>query len=514
MIDIDSSGLDGAVPAIIGINVAGDDLESPFPLPVGISKDFLAHHRVCPIGISQDGCVTVGVTQGSLMAGLDDLSLSYARPVVARTVSESEFAELIRRAADAAGARDGVEVASAHEEDDAEFTRDIRERANEPPVVRYVSHLLREAYLAGASDIHLEAGRTGLLARYRIDGVLMPGSEPPIKADRAIVSRLKLLAELDIAERRRPQDGRIRVRLDNRELDLRVSTVPTVFGESVVLRLLERGGSAVALDALGLAPSAQDHIRQIARRPAGMFLVTGPTGSGKSTTLHSMLGLRSHVSEKVITIEDPVEYTIDGIVQVPVHLPTGVTFASVLRSVLRQDPDVILVGEMRDSETAELAVQAALTGHMVFSTLHTTDALGAIPRLLDLGIAPFLLAATLEAMLAQRLVRVVCSACRERYVPSDAAQRLWEQSQREPMEFTRGRGCAECRGSGFRGRTGIFELLAIDSDFREAIAAGSARREFERLAESTGLRSMRLDGFDKVLQGHTTIEEVLRVTRG
>lgn len=501
-----------AQPEPLRNNGFGGDLESPFLLPTGLSKEFLAHHRICPIETLNDGSLAVGVTQGSLMAGLDDLSLSSGRPVVARTISEREFAELLARATAASGSDDEVEVSAANE-DDSDLTRDIRDRANEPPVIRYVSQLLREAYQAGASDIHLEASRTGLLARYRIDGVLMPGSEPPMRADRAVVSRLKLLAELDIAERRRPQDGRIRVRLENRELDLRVSTVPTVFGESVVLRLLERGGSAVALEELGLAPTALENIRRIATRPAGMFLVTGPTGSGKSTTLHSMLGLRSPETEKVVTIEDPVEYTIDGIVQVPVHVPTGVTFASVLRSVLRQDPDVILVGEMRDAETAELAVQAALTGHMVFSTLHTTDALGAIPRLLDLGVAPFLVAATLEAMIAQRLVRVVCSACRERYVPSDAAQRLWAETQRSGTEFTRGRGCAECRQSGFRGRTGIFELLTIDGDIREAITGGASRRQLEQLAASAGLRAMRHDGFDKVQEGRTTIEEVLRVTR-
>src|SRR5256886_16129014 len=298
-------------------------------------------------------------------------------------------------------------------------TPDVRDPANQPPVVRYVNLLIREAYDAGASDIHLESTRDGLQARFRIDGVLLPGIDPPAHSDRAVVSRGKLLAELDIAERRRPQDGRIRVRLKDRELDVRVSAVPTVFGESVVLRLLDHGGGEIALEALGVPAALLATMQRLAQQPHGMILVTGPTGSGKTTTLYAALGLRAASREKIITIEDPVEYSLEGVAQVPVHSETGVTFASMLRSILRQDPDVIFVGEMRDTETAELAVQAALTGHVVFSTLHTNDALGAIPRLLDLGIPPYLVTTTLEAVLAQRLVRTICEACRESYIRSE-----------------------------------------------------------------------------------------------
>src|SRR2546430_2441906 len=391
-------------------------------------------------------------------------------------------------------------------------TPDVRDPANQPPVVRYVNLLIREAYDAGASDIHLESTRDGLQARFRIDGVLLPGIDPPAHSDRAVVSRGKLLAELDIAERRRPQDGRIRVRLKDRELDLRVSTVPTVFGESVVLRLLERGGGAIALEGLGLPGDLLTTMQRLARQPHGMILVTGPTGSGKTTTLYAALGLRTAAAEKIITLEDPVEYSLEGVAQVPVHAQTGVTFASMLRSILRQDPDVIFVGEMRDTETAALAVQAALTGHVVFSTLHTNDALGAIPRMLDLGIPPYLLTATLKGVLAQRLVRRVCDDCRGSHRPEASAAALAEDGGDIPRELLRGRGCAACRGTGFRGRIGIFELVVVTDEVQEAIVAEPSRSRLEQLARAGGMRSLRLDGWAKVRAGVTTVAEGLRVT--
>lgn len=488
------------------------DLGSPVKLSDRISREFLLHHRLCPLGALADGSLLVAVTRGSLMTGLDDLSVAYGRVVVVQTLSEQNLDGLIARLVSTETTK--IELAvGAEERDEPEFARDIRDLANQPPVVRFVSLLLREAYEAGASDVHLEATRTGLRSRYRIDGVLIPGIDPPERLDRAVVSRLKLLAELDIAERRRPQDGRIRVRLERRELDLRVSTVPTVFGESVVLRLLDRGVGIVPLESLGLSAGSLAVMQRLARQSTGMVLVTGPTGSGKSTTLYSALGLRSATSEKIVTIEDPVEYTLEGVTQVPVHAPTGVTFASVLRSILRQDPDVIFVGEMRDAETAELAVQAALTGHMLFSTLHTNDAIGAIPRLLDLGVAPFLLTATLEAVLAQRLVRRVCDACREPYQPDITALHQMDEMSCSPSQFTRGRGCNDCRGTGYRGRTGIFELLMLTDDLKDAVAGGAPRSRLTQLAADAGMLSMRNDGYLKVRDGLTTVEEVLRVTQ-
>ncbi len=483
------------------------------PLAERVSRDFLVHHRICPIGLQPDGALAVAVTQESLLDGVDDLSVAYERPVVTRHLPGDELDVLIAKLT--SGEEDAVELAHP-ERDDEIVASDVRDLANQPPVVRYVNLLVREAYHAGASDIHLESTHSGLGTRFRIDGVLHPAVEPPPRLEQAVVSRVKLLAGLDNAERRRPQDGRIRVRLTDRELDLRVSTVPTVFGESVVLRLLERGGGAIALESLGLSPDLLAAVRDLARKPHGMILITGPTGSGKTTTLYAALGLRNPAEEKILTLEDPVEYTLEGVTQVPVQPHTGVTFASMLRSMLRQDPDVMLVGEMRDGETAHLAVQAALTGHVVFSTLHTNDALGAIPRLLDLGIPPYLVSATLDAVLAQRLVRRICDECRELYAPQERHAPLRDVADMEERgarpSFSRGRGCSACHHTGYRGRTGLFELLVVSDDLREAIVADPSRRRVAEHARAGGMRPLRTDGWAKVRAGVTTIEEVLRVT--
>ncbi len=479
----------------------------PVPLVDRVSREFLVHHQICPVGLLEHGGLAVAITEQSLLDGLDDLSIAYERLVVPELTSPEDLDMRIARLV----AAEEPDVELEHPADDERFTSDVRDLANQPPVVRFVNLLIREAYDAGASDIHLESTRDGLTTRFRLDGVLQRALDPPASMDRAVVSRVKLLAELDIAERRRPQDGRIRVRLHERELDLRVSTVPTVFGESVVLRLLERGSGAIGLETLGLSPALFRSMQALACKPHGMILVTGPTGSGKTTTLYSALGLRSATSEKIITLEDPVEYTLEGIAQVPVHAETGVTFASMLRSILRQDPDVVFVGEMRDAETAELAIQAALTGHVVFSTLHTNDAVGAIPRLLDLGAAPYLVSATLEAVLAQRLVRKVCEACRETYVADRKTADVMGESNLPTL--TRGTGCASCRGTGYRGRTGLFELLILSDPIREAIASPPSRRRLEELARSGGLIPLTQDGWAKVKAGVTTTEEVLRVTQ-
>jgi type II secretory ATPase GspE/PulE/Tfp pilus assembly ATPase PilB-like protein len=377
-----------------------------------------------------------------------------------------------------------------------------------------VSLLVRDAYDAGASDIHLEATRTGLSARFRIDGVLAPAPEPPSELHQAVISRIKLLAELDIAERRRPQDGRIRVRLESRELDLRVSTVPTMYGESVVLRLLDQGGRPVTLPELGMDERVLADMIRLAAKPHGMLLVTGPTGSGKTTTLYAALQRRDRSREKVITVEDPIEYQLPGITQMPVHRQAGVTFAAALRAILRQDPDVVMIGEMRDHETAEISIQAAMTGHLVFSTLHTNDAVSAIPRLLDLGIPDYLVATTLEGVLAQRLVRRVCANCRTEYQPSRESLSLVANGGDDQCLLVRGSGCALCHGSGYRGRVGVFELLTISDDLGDAIASRAPRSRLRALAAESGMASLRADGWRKARLGLTTVEEVARVTHG
>lgn len=448
---------------------------------------------------------------------LQDLEASYEATVELIPVPRDELLEAVRRTFSAA--ESVVELVKSL---DAEFAggivgandtqADARDLANQPPVIRLVNLLVREAHDAQASDIHLEATREGLRARFRIDGVLQDVPNPPRGLEAAVISRIKLLAELDIAERRLPQDGRIRVRLDQRELDLRVSTVPTLYGESVVLRLLDRGGRPVALDELGMAPDALTEFRGLAERPHGILLATGPTGSGKTTTLYAALGLRQRNAEKIITVEDPVEYHLDQVTQVPVHTKAGMTFASALRSILRQDPDVLMIGEMRDTETAGIAVQAAMTGHLVFSTLHTNDAVSALVRLTDLGVEPYLVAATLEGVLAQRLVRRICPDCRERYKPDPQAVALLAQQPVGAKTLERGRGCAKCRETGFRGRTGLFELLVVTDQIKHALAGAVPLVKLREIARGQGMRTLREDGWAKVAAGMTTVEEVLRVT--
>jgi general secretion pathway protein E len=322
------------------------------------------------------------------------------------------------------------------------------------------------------------------------------------------------LAELDIAERRIPQDGRIRVRLEERELDLRVGTVPTLYGESIVLRLLDQGGRPVALDQLGMDPEILSRTTTLCRRSHGIVLVTGPTGSGKTTTLYAALGLRRPMEEKIVTVEDPVEYFLEGVTQVPVHTKAGVTFATALRSILRQDPDMLLIGEIRDADTASIAIQAALTGHLVLSTLHTNDSLSAITRLIDMNVEPYLVAATVEGILAQRLVRRICPDCRIRYEPDPSVVSLLTQHPVGQVTLEHGVGCDGCRHTGYKGRIGLFEILAMNDDLRGLIVKGAAASELKRTIPDSGLHTLRDDGWRKVRAGMTTVEEVLRVLGG
>jgi len=487
-------------------------------LPIAESFDsaYLEYWGILPLEVA-GGRLRVAAVGEPAKEVLDDLVASYDAPVDVVLVSREDLLDAIRRTFSAAESvvelvRDLEAEVGGDADGGADTATDARDLANQPPVIRLVNLLIREAYDAQASDIHLEAGRDGLRARFRLDGVLQDMPSPPKGLEAAVISRIKLLAELDIAERRMPQDGRIRVRLDARELDLRVSTVPTLYGESVVLRLLDRGGRPVALDELGMSADTLAAFRRLAERPHGILLATGPTGSGKTTTLYAALGLRQRSAEKIITVEDPVEYHLDGITQVPVHSKAGVTFASALRSILRQDPDVLMVGEMRDAETAGIAVQAALTGHLVYSTLHTDDAASAITRLLDLRIEPYLVAGTLEGVLAQRLVRRVCGECRERYRPDPAAVALVAERPVGKVMLERGKGCAACRQTGYRGRVGLFELLLVSDAVKRAVLDSPQATTVRELAREQGMTTLRQDGWAKVQAGLTTIEEVLRVT--
>jgi len=477
----------------------------------GLTREFLLHHKLCPRRLTDDGAeLVVAAGPGALLDGAGDIAFAYRKPAAIEEVPAEELERLVERLTNRSERT--IELARADVGAD-DLAADVRDLANQPPVIRYVNLLVRDAYDAAASDIHLEATRTGLAARFRVDGVLVPAPEPPSALHHAVVSRVKLLAELDISERRRPQDGRIRVRLENRELDLRVSTVPTMYGESVVLRLLDRGGRPVELAELGMGDEVLRAITSIARQPHGMLLVTGPTGSGKTTTLYAALQSRDPSTEKIITVEDPIEYQLPGITQVPVHRQAGVTFGAALRAILRQDPDVVMVGEMRDTETAEIAIQAAMTGHLVFSTLHTNDSVGAVPRLLDLGVPDYLVAATVEGVLAQRLVRKLCPDCRVPYEPNAETVAVVAGRPVGRVTLVRGAGCPACRGTGYRGRVGVFELLAMSDDLRDAIVARAPRSQLRAIAEREGHQPMRADGWLKVQAGLTTVEEVIRVVQ-
>jgi general secretion pathway protein E len=391
-----------------------------------------------------------------------------------------------------------------------ERPRDILELTEEAPIIRLLNALLQQAAKERASDIHIEPYERELDVRLRIDGVLRRVLTPPKIIQDALVSRVKIMANLDIAEKRLPQDGRIRLLVAGRDIDIRVSIVPTTHGERVVLRLLDKMQGIIGLTEVGLRGEDARRMEEMIRRTSGIVLVTGPTGSGKTTTLYAALQ-RIHTEEKnIITVEDPVEYQLRGIGQIQVAPRIGLTFATGLRSILRQDPDVIMVGEIRDVETAEIAIQASLTGHLVLSTLHTNDAPSAIARLIDMGIEPFLVASSLAGVLAQRLVRRICPHCRIEYAPGEAELKYFSPP---PARLFRGAGCAKCSGTGYLGRLGIFELLGIDHALTPLISSRADARAIREFAVGRGMHALREDGLTKALAGETTIEEVLRVTQ-
>jgi type IV pilus assembly protein PilB len=408
---------------------------------------------------------------------------------------------------DDAGSRVQVSTAVAA---DAPLREDLAGIAARAPVVQFVNQVLSRAIAERASDIHFEPFERDFRVRCRVDGTLREFEAPSLAMALPVTSRLKVMANLDIAERRVPQDGRIQIRQEGKDVDLRVSTLPTQFGESVVLRVLDQSAVKLDLADLGLPEPILTGLNRVIRRPAGIVLVTGPTGSGKTTTLYSALRAINTPDVKLLTIEDPVEYEVEGVRQVPVNLAAGLTFSSALRSFLRHDPDVIMVGEIRDVETAQIGIQAALTGHLVLSTLHTNDAPSAATRLVDMGVEPFLLASTIEAVLAQRLVRKICQECLESDRPS-AALRDQFGLRREPAgphEFLRGAGCSACHGTGYRGRMGIFEWLELDEELRKLILERAPAEVLRDKAAGKGMRSLRQEGLKAVFAGLTSLEEV------
>jgi general secretion pathway protein E len=422
----------------------------------------------------------------------------------ARGGGKSRMARILEQA--------GPEAEAASEEEDVEHLRDL---ASEAPAMRLVSLIVQRAVDAGASDIHLEPYPGRLKVRYRIDGVLHDAEAPPAHMTPAVVSRVKIMARLDIAERRLPQDGRISLRVQGRNYDLRVATSPTLHGESVVLRLLDNETVALELPALGFAEEDAARLAAVLDRPHGMLLVTGPTGSGKTTTLYTALARLNTPGRKVITVEDPVEYRLEGVSQIQVKPSIELTFAAALRSIVRQDPDVIMVGELRDLETARICVQSALTGHLVLSTLHTNDAASTMTRLLEMGIEDYLVTSTVNAVAAQRLVRLLCPHCRERYRPlREAALKAGLQwnSDDGPLELYRAGACSRCNGTGYRGRSAVVELLGMSDPIRRLVLERAGASEIRRAARAEGMRTMYEDGLRKVLGGATSLEELLRVS--
>ena len=384
------------------------------------------------------------------------------------------------------------------------------------PIVKLCAQIIMRAFTARASDIHLEPMETRFRIRYRIDGVLREQEAPPRRLQGAIIQRFKLMANMKLSERRIPQDGRIQIKAGGRELDLRVSTVPTGHGESIVMRILDKQNLSLGLPDLGFMTDDQQTFEKLISLPDGVILVTGPTGSGKTTTLYACLGQINKPDRKIITVEDPVEYQMSGINQVQVRADIGMTFAAALRAILRQAPNIIMIGEIRDLETAEIAINASLTGHLVFSTLHTNDAPGAVTRLIDMGVKPFLVASSTRAIMAQRLVRKICEKCKEPYTPPESELRLLGPAAQQLANATiyHGAGCADCKGTGYRGRIGIFEIFLIDDQVRNLIFDQVPATELRIKARELGMRTLREDGLRKVAAGLTTLSEVLRVTMG
>ncbi len=391
---------------------------------------------------------------------------------------------------------------------------DVAAAASQAPIIRFVDLVLQEAVKAKASDIHFEPFEDQFRISYRIDGSLYEMAPPPKNLAAAVIARVKVLSALNIAERRVPQDGRIKTTIGGRAIDLRVSTLPTQFGESVVLRILDKTVVNLSLDALSMQDDIKEGIRQMVNRPNGIFIVTGPTGSGKTTTLYSALREVNTEDIKILTAEDPVEYEVEGIMQVPINHQVGLTFAAALRSFLRQDPDTIMVGEIRDLETAQIAVQASLTGHVVLSTLHTNDAPGAVTRLIDMGLEPFLISASLEGVLAQRLLRRICRSCKTAYEPDKEVVSMLEVDALEiaGKQFFFGKGCPECNRSGYRGRQGLFELMPINDGIRTLITQKAPTLVLKQKSVESGMRPLREDGLRCIFDGLTTIEEVLKYT--
>lgn len=483
---------------------------------------FARRYRVLPLK-AEEGSVIVATTDPLETGPLDDLRLLLGFPIKPVLTSGISLLACLNRVYDEAASPAGAEqvmedIAASENLDQLAYAldepQDLLDATDEAPIIRLVNSVLFQAVRQRASDIHFESFERGLVVRYRIDGVLYPVLTPPKHLQASIIARLKILAGLNIAEKRLPQDGRFAIRTAGKDVDLRVSVLPTAHGERVVLRLLEKENKLLNLSEMGFSSDRLGVIQQLIQLSHGILLVTGPTGSGKTTTLYAALSQINAPDKNIITVEDPVEYQLLGIGQMQVNPKINLTFAAGLRSILRQDPDVIMIGEIRDRETAEIAIHASLTGHLVFSTLHTNDAASAATRLIDMGIEPFLVASSVVAVLAQRLVRKVCKDCRQAYHPDDEELiRLGIVPPKTRPTFYRGAGCPACSQTGYRGRTGIYELLVMDDDIRRLIGAKADAAAVKQVAVGKGMITLKDEGAEKVFHGITTTEEVMRITQ-
>ncbi|MDA8083400.1 MAG: type II secretion system ATPase GspE [Nitrospiraceae bacterium] len=489
----------------------------PFVLN-NISSRFIRENRVIPLELKNNVLKVAMVDPGNRDA-VDALRVATGSEIMVFAGDEKTFsdylakfygqeAQNINKIVEDMGDK-GVEFIRDEEED----VGHLKDLASEAPIIRLVNLLITRAVESRASDIHIEPFEDELKVRYRIDGVLHETESVPKKLQAAIVSRIKIMAKMNIAERRLPQDGRIRLKVGAIEVDLRVSTIPILHGESVVMRILQKEGIVIDLNKLGFPPHTLTVFNQLIRKPNGIFLVTGPTGSGKTTTLYGALDKINSPDKKIITVEDPIEYQLKGINQIQVKSQISLTFANALRHIVRQDPDIIMIGEIRDLETAEIAIQSALTGHMVFSTLHTNDAPSSITRLLDMGVENFLLSSTIRGILAQRLVRYICPSCKEPDTSTADKVELARIGIDSSVQLYRGAGCERCANTGYYGRAGIFELLPVDEDIRGMILKNSDSNQIRETARRNGMRTLLEDGTEKIRAGLTTLSEVLRVTQ-
>lgn len=483
-----------------------------------LSYGFARRHRLLLTQVAEDYCELLHSSQTNA-AALQEVRRHLNAPLKLQLIDDDQLESRINMAyqQQAEASFDAIddisnEVDLAQLVEDIPDSQELLDSDDDAPVIRLINALFSEALKLGASDVHIETYETRMAVRLRVDGLLKEILQPSRKLAPLLVSRIKVMARLDIAEKRVPQDGRIALRLAGRAVDVRVSTIPSNYGERVVMRLLDKQAARLDLADLGMPDSVRHDFERLLKHPNGIILVTGPTGSGKTTTLYAGLTLLNDRSRNILTVEDPVEYDIEGIGQTQVNPKVGMSFAKGLRAILRQDPDVVMVGEIRDLETAQIAVQASLTGHLVLSTLHTNTAAGAITRLEDMGVEAFLLSSSLLGVLAQRLVRTLCSHCKELHEPDKEERNLLGISKKEGQQIFRAKGCEHCNFTGYRGRTGIHEVLQVDETIREMIHNGKGEQSIEKYARAH-CPSIRLDGFSKVLAGETTLEEVLRVTR-